>query len=296
MLNAFTKTRLLGQAVLAVSAFLVAGPMAPAHASSAPLYNELPETIKKAGKIHVAADKLPPYRISSEDGRKVEGLEVELIQALEKQLGIPFETSIVANGPAIFTGIDTGRYDISFGPALATAEREKRYDIIPWLLSKPAFVLPAQHGLKTKSLMDLCGRRISVMTGSAAIREIEIMDGLCEKAGQKKVQQVVMPDQNATLLAAQSGRADAFSMQYAAALYLLKTRPGEYTVQTDESNSLTTLRLGMILKSGSALSPVMQKAMQNLLDNGEYKRILQNWGLDPASIDTIQLNPNSQKR
>ena len=221
---------------------------------------------------------------------------MELIQALEKQLGIPFETSIVANGPAIFTGIDTGRYDISFGPALATAEREKRYDIIPWLLSKPAFVLPAQHGLKTKSLMDLCGRRISVMTGSAAIREIEIMDGLCEKAGQKKVQQVVMPDQNATLLAAQSGRADAFSMQYAAALYLLKTRPGEYTVQTDESNSLTTLRLGMILKSGSALSPVMQKAMQNLLDNGEYKRILQNWGLDPASIDTIQLNPNSQKR
>lgn len=198
MLNAFTKTRLLGQAVLAVSAFLVAGPMAPAHASSAPLYNELPETIKKAGKIHVAADKLPPYRISSEDGRKVEGLEVELIQALEKQLGVPFETSIVANGPAIFTGIDTGRYDISFGPALATAEREKRYDIIPWLLSKPAFVLPAQHGLKTKSLMDLCGRRISVMTGSAAIREIEIMDGLCEKAGQKKVQQVVMPDQNAT--------------------------------------------------------------------------------------------------
>ena len=296
MLNAFTKTRLLGQAVLAVSAFLVAGPMAPAHASSAPLYNELPETIKKAGKIHVAADKLPPYRISSEDGRKVEGLEVELIQALEKQLGVPFETSIVANGPAIFTGIDTGRYDISFGPALATAEREKRYDIIPWLLSKPAFVLPAQHGLKTKSLMDLCGRRISVMTGSAAIREIEIMDGLCEKAGQKKVQQVVMPDQNATLLAAQSGRADAFSMQYAAALYLLKTRPGEYTVQTDESNSLTTLRLGMILKSGSALSPVMQKAMQNLLDNGEYKRILHNWGLDPASIDTIQLNPNSQKR
>lgn len=296
MLRAVLKNRLQMLAALTASALLASAQLAPAHASSAPLYNELPESIKKAGRIHVAADKLPPYRITSEDGRKMEGLEVELTQALEKQLGVPFETTVVANGPAIFTGIDTGRYDISFGPALATAEREKRYDIIPWLLSKPAFVLPAQHGLKTKSLMDLCGRRISVMTGSAAIREIEIMDGLCEKAGQKKVQQVVMPDQNATLLAAQSGRADAFSMQYAAALYLLKTRPGEYTVQTDESNSLTTLRLGMILKSGSALSPVMQKAMQNLLDNGEYKRILQNWGLDPASIDTIQLNPNSQKR
>lgn len=45
----------------------------------------------------------------------MKGLEVELMQALQKQLGVPFETTVVANGPAIFTGVDTGRYDISFG-------------------------------------------------------------------------------------------------------------------------------------------------------------------------------------
>ncbi|WP_169294667.1 transporter substrate-binding domain-containing protein [Advenella sp. EE-W14] len=297
MLRSFMKKRLLRQVVLATSSLLTAGYALTTHAnSSAPLYKELPEAVKKAGKIHVAGDQLPPYRITAEDGRTMKGLEVELMQALQKQLGVPFETTVVANGPAIFTGVDTGRYDISFGPALATAEREKRYDVIPWLLSKPAFILPTQHGLKTEKILDLCGRRISVMSGSAAIREVEIMDGMCEKAGLKKTQQIVMPDQNSTLLAAQSGRADAFSMQYAAALHLLKTRPGEYTAQTDETNTLTTLRLGMILKNNSPLSPVMVTAMQNLVDNGEYQKILDNWGLAPASIDVIQLNPNSNKR
>lgn len=263
---------------------------------AAPLYSSLPPAIQKAGKIQVVADLMPPYRITAADGKTLTGLEAELIDALEKQLGVDMETTIVANGPAVFTGIDTGRYDLSFGPALATAEREKRYDMIPWLISTPAFVIPTQHGFKTQKLLDLCGARISVMSGSAAIREIEALDKLCAQANLKTVQQVVMPDQNATLMAAQSGRSDAFSMQFAAALHLLKTRPGEYTVQTDETGTLTTLRLGMILKSGAALSPVMVQAMQSLVDGGEYLAILDRWGLAPAAISAIQLNPNSQPR
>lgn len=283
-------------ASLALLALIAATPLAAAPNPQAPLFNALPAAVQQAGKIQVVADMMPPYRIAGSDGKSLTGLEAELIDALETQLGVDMETTIVANGPAVFTGIDTGRYDVSFGPALATAEREKRYDMIPWLISKPAFVIPTQHGFTTQKLLDLCGRRISVMSGSAAIREIEALDKLCQAAGLKTVQQIVMPDQNATLLAAQSGRADAFSMQFAAALYLLKTRQGEFTVQTDETDTLTTLRLGMILKSGSALSPVMVKAMQALVDNGQYAAILDRWGLAPAAVRVIQLNPNSQPR
>ena len=283
-------------ASLALLALVAATPLAAAPNPQAPLFNALPAAVQQAGKIQVVADMMPPYRIAGSDGKSLTGLEAELIDALETQVGVDMETTIVANGPAVFTGIDTGRYDVSFGPALATAEREKRYDMIPWLISKPAFVIPTQHGFKTQKLLDLCGRRISVMSGSAAIREIEALDKLCQAAGLKTVQQIVMPDQNATLLAAQSGRADAFSMQFAAALYLLKTRQGEFLVQTDETDTLTTLRLGMILKSGSALSPVLVKAMQALVDNGQYAAILERWGLAPAAIRVIQLNPNSQPR
>jgi len=280
-------------ATLAAAAFGIGG---MAQANPAPLYAELPPAIQKAGEISVVADLAPPYRIMAEDGRTLLGLEAELTKALEPLLGVPLKTTIVANGPAVFTGIDTGRYDVSFGPALATAEREKRYDMIPWLLSEPAFVLPVRHGFKTEKLIDLCGKRISVMSGSAAIREVEALDKRCASAGLKAVEQVIMPDQNSTLLAAQSGRSDAFSMQLAAALHLMKTRPDEYWVQTDDEKKLTVLNLGMILGHDSPLSPVMVKAMQTLVDNGEYGRILEQYGLRPAAIEAIRLNIHSQPR
>lgn len=289
-----TARPLLVTAALAGSTLLSAV-TAQAANPNAPLYSQLPPAIQKAGKIQVVADMLPPYRISGADGRSLTGLDAELTEALEKQLGVEFETTIVANGPAIFTGIDTGRYDFSFGPSLATAQREKRYDMIPWLLSTPAFVVPLQHGFKPQRITDLCGKKVSVMSGSAAICEIEMLDQLCLAQDKQKVQQVVMPDQNSVQLAAQSGRADAFSMQYAAALYLLKTRPGEYMVQIDDTNTLTTLLLGMILGKDSGLTPVLTQAMQNLVDNGEYLTILDRWGLAPAAVTKVVANPNSSQ-
>ncbi|MCK9511441.1 MAG: transporter substrate-binding domain-containing protein [Pigmentiphaga sp.] len=288
--------RHFGGTLAGILATAAVGFTGTALANPAPLYAELPAAVQKAGEISVVADIMAPYRIMGEDGRTLIGLEADLIKALEPLLGVPLTTTIVANGPAVFTGIDTGRYDISFGPALATAEREKRYDMIPWLLSEPAFVLPVRHGLKTEKLTDLCGKRISVMSGSAAIREVEALDKRCAETGLKSVEQVLMPDQNSTLLAAQSGRSDAFSMQLAAALHLLKTRPDEFWVQTDDAKQLTVLNLGMILRHDSPLSPVMAKAMQTLMDNGEYGRILEQYGLRQAAVPAIRLNIHSQPR
>ncbi len=255
----------------------------------APLYNQLPESVRKAGVIRIASDDYPPYRMTDANGQ-MQGLETDLLRAMEPLLGVRIEQVAVAGGAAALAGVDVGRYDFITGPALSSPQREKRFDIVTWLISKPAFIVPTTSNVKATGLLDLCGARISLMSGSASEFEVDTLSKKCTELDRKAITKISLPDQNASRLAAQSGRADAFSTALAAGLYLQKIRPNEYSVVTDDIDIFETLHLGAVFKRGSPLTPVFAAAMQKLVDSGEYETILENYGLRPAKVDRIVIN------
>lgn len=277
-------------AFAAVLAFAVTLPAS----ATAPLYDRLPTSIKASKTVKLVGDSFPPYRVVGEDGKTVAGVETDLVRALEPILGVRFEQTIVSNLPAILAGIDTGRYDLSSGPLLSTKPREERYDIVTWLLSKPAFMVPVAGGRKTSTLEDLCGLRISYAAGSSQEQYVKKVDDRCVAAKRPVTQPVPLPDQNATVLAAQAGRADVASMQLSAALYLQRQNPGKFNVQTDQTDQLGVLHLGFVTKKNSELTPVLHEALQQLWASGEYARILEKWGLGPAKADAPRINPSSR--
>lgn len=262
--------------------------------SAATLFERLPAPIKASKTIKLVGDSFAPYRTVGEDGKTVTGVETDLARALEPILGVKFEQTIVSNLPAILAGIDTGRYDLSTGPLLSTKPREERYDIVTWLVSKPAFMLPVAAGRKTQTLEDLCGLRVSFAAGSSQEQYMKKVDERCVAARRPATQPVPLPDQNATVLAAQAGRADVASMQLSAALYLQKQNPGKFHVQTDQTDQLGILHLGFVTKKNSELTPVLHDALRQLWASGEYDRILQKWGLGAAKADAPRVNPASR--
>jgi polar amino acid transport system substrate-binding protein len=266
----------------------------PAIAAASPLFERLPASVKSTRTITLVGDSFPPYRIVGEDGKTVTGVETDLARALEPILGVHFKQVIVSNLPAILAGIDTGRYDLSSGPLLATKEREQRYDIVTWLVSKPAFLLPTAGGHKTSTLEDLCGLRISYAAGPGQEPYLRKLDERCVAAKRPVTHLVALADQNAAVLAAQAGRSDVASMQLAAGLYLQRQNPGKFQVQTDQTNQLGILHLGFVMKKNSPLTPVLDDALKQLWASGEYARILEKWGLAPAKADAPRVNPNSQ--
>lgn len=281
--------------VLGALAALVwsAGP--GAFAQSAPLFGRLPESVRNAKVLRMVGDSFAPYRIVGDDGKTVTGIDADMAKALEPLLGVKIELSIVSNLPAMLAGIDTGRYDLSAGPLLSTKPREERYDILTWLLSKPAFVLPVSGGRKTSRLEDLCGLRIAFPAGSAQEAYANKVSERCLGNKAQPMQMVPLSDQNATILAVQSGRADVSGMQLAAALYLQQRNPGRFTIQTDETDGLGILHQGFVLKKGSEISPVLLDALKQLWVSGEYGRIMEKWGLALAKAPEPRLNPSSGK-
>ncbi len=257
------------------------------------LFDRLPAEIKASKTIKLVGDSFAPYRIVGADGKTVTGLETDLARALEPILGVKFEQTIVSNLPAMLAGLDTGRYDLSTGPLLSTKPREERYDIVTWMISKPAFIVPVASGRKTTKLEDLCGLSLSYAAGSSQEPYALKVSERCVAAGQPALKLVPLPDQNATVLAAQSGRADVASMQLSAALYLQTQNPGKFHVQTDQTDALGILNLGFVSKKGSGVAPVLLDGLKQLWASGEYNKILTKWGLTAAAAPGPRLNPSS---
>jgi polar amino acid transport system substrate-binding protein len=278
--------------LMAAAALALAAGHANAQAN-APLFDKLPASIKASKTIKLVGDSFAPFRIVGADGKSVTGIETDLARALEPMLGVKFEQNIVSNLPALLAGIDTGRYDLSSGPLLSTKPREERYDIVTWLLSKPAFVLPVAAGRKTAKLEDLCGLRMAYAAGSSQEQYNNRISERCKAAKLPELQLVPLQDQNATVMAAQAGRADAVSMQLSAALYLQTQSPGKFSIQTDQTDALGVLHLGFVTKKGSELSPVLLEALKRLWASGEYQKILGKYGLAAAAASEPRLNPTT---
>ncbi|MBO9516414.1 MAG: transporter substrate-binding domain-containing protein [Variovorax sp.] len=279
---------------LVAAAFCLGALPAAAQDNGPSLFSRLPANVQATKVVRMVGDSFAPYRIVGDDG-KVTGVESDLARALEPLLGVKIEQTIVNGLPAIIAGLDTGRYELSSGPLLSTRTREDRYDILPWLLSKPAYILPASAAGKVKRLEDLCGMRIAFSAGSVSEEYQKMLSQRCTSAGLPGVRDVALQEKDTIVMAMQSGRADAASIQLAAARYLQHLSPDKFHVQTDQTDALGVLNLGFVMKKGSPLAPVLLDAMKRLQASGQYTQILSKWGLETTQQPVMRLNPASSE-
>lgn len=258
--------------------------------AEAPLRDAVPAEYRKAGLLRFVGDSHPPYRNVNDERKITDGIDVDLAQALGRVLGLRIEHHVVNSLSATLAGLEAGRYDIALGPGLATTERQKRFDGVSWLYTKPSFVLPLGRPARYAAVNDFCGRKLSYVAGSVTERTVNRVNERCLKAGRPGVQHVPLVDGNMTLVATQAGRADAAGMTLTAALHAQRVNPELFAVFDDAKNELGIDLVGLFVTKRSGLGPVLLAAMQRLVDSGEYGRIMDRWGITAVAVKAPQLN------
>jgi polar amino acid transport system substrate-binding protein len=268
---------------------------APASAAGqAPALNAaLPAAVKDAGVIRFAGDSHPPYRTVGSDGA-VTGIDKDMQDALGRILGVKTEISIVDSLPSALQGMLSNRYDAFNGPVKATAEREKQFDSITWMTTKTSYVVPKASAAGIASTDDLCGKKVAIVTASIVEGQLNNLSAYCQKNGKAATEAVPLADTNATLLAAQSGRADAAGMTQAAAIDVTTQQKDAYSYVTQtEAQGATTDKLALLVPKSGGLGPVMLDAYKQLFTSGEYQQIMQKWGLSDVTVPEPVLNAGS---
>ncbi|NKQ51349.1 transporter substrate-binding domain-containing protein [Amycolatopsis sp. K13G38] len=260
------------------------------------LHNALPQQVKDSGVLKFAGDSHPPYRTVGTDGTTVTGIDKDFQDALGKLLGVRTETQIVTNLSAALQGMLSGRYDAFNGPVKATAEREQQFDTITWMTTRTSYVVPSNSTAGIKTVDDLCGKRVALVKASIVEDQLAKLSQYCTGKGKPAATALPLDDTNGTLLATQAGRADAAGMTQAAAIDVTSQQKGSYSYVTQtEAQGATADDLALLVPKSSGMGQVMLKAFQQLFDNGEYRRIMQQWGLTDVMVAAPLLDVATSK-
>ncbi len=270
-----------------------AGPGAGSpSASSAPLAAELPEAIRKAGVLRVGSDiAYAPVEFFDTDGKTAIGIDPDLGKALGAQLGVDF---VFQNGTfdGLITSLRAKRIDLVMSALSDTAERQKLIDFVDYFTAGTSILVKKGNPEGIKSLDDFCGRTIALQRGTTQEDVAKAQVTKCQQAG-KPLKVLAFDRDTEALLQVKQGRAVADMNDFPVAAYNAKTAGGGNDFEVvGEQIEAGPYGIG-VRKEDTQLRGALQKALQAIIDNGEYAKVLEKWNVAQGAVKTATVNGGS---
>ncbi|MBQ1092127.1 ABC transporter substrate-binding protein [Streptomyces sp. B93] len=267
--------------------------------SAAPLADKLPQSIRDKGVIRVGSDiAYAPVEFKDESGKTV-GIDPDLADAMGKQLGVKFEFE---NGTfdTLLTGLRSNRYDIAMSAMTDTKERQEGIDsetgkkvgegvdFVDYFTAGVSIYTKKGDDQGIKTWSDLCGKKLVVQRGTVSEDLAKDEAKKCP-SGKKLTIEAFDNDQQAqTRLRA--GGADAGSSDFPVAAYAVKTSGGGNDFQL-VGEQVEAAPYGIaIAKDQAELRDAIKAAMDAVIENGEYTKVLEKWGVTEGAVDEAVVN------
>jgi polar amino acid transport system substrate-binding protein len=245
-----------------------------------------PRAASSEPALRIATDAThPPHDFLDKKGKLV-GWENELMYAIADKMGRDVVYSKVGFATLI-PGLQAGRYDMVFANMGITPERLQAVDMVTAFESGQAFLGNKAKGLKVDKLEDLCGISIGVTRGSTQAQLSEEQSAKCVADGKPAVQIKTFQSGDEIILAVESGRVDIYWTAQPIAQY--------YSTQPDSVLEIAGLvpiarsKTAIALPKGSELTEPVRKALQAVIDDGTYMKILKKWNLQDNAIKTAEI-------
>ncbi|MVO89579.1 transporter substrate-binding domain-containing protein [Streptomyces sp. p1417] len=248
----------------------------------------LPADVRDRGTLRLAASVggTPPSAVHLPDGRTVVGQDIDFADAVAKVLGVRLKRE-TASFEAILPSLGSGKYDLGTGNFGVTDERRRTIDFVTYINDGQGFAVRADSKLKkVTDFEQLCG--LNVATGAGTTFEVTLEDNkhVCADAGKKPYSVKTYAEQGAIWPSLQQGRSDVVMSTINGLRYAVKQQEGLRFL-----GEYHRLDVGFAFKKGTKLAPAFQAAVDRLIEDGTYDRILKKWGTLPSAIDRSRISP-----
>lgn len=251
----------------------------------------VPPAIASAGVLKVGSNiQNPPNNFYDQDGKTPLGSEVDLIKAIAAKLGLKAEHSDMAFS-SLITSLETGRVDVTMAAMNDTAERQQKIDFVDYFTSGITIMVQKGNPQGVKSVDDLCGKGIAVNLGSSQEQFGKEQSQKCVAAGKPEVTLSVTDSDTGNQNQLRTGRVAAILNDLPTAVYVAKTAgDGQYF----EVVPLAPINGGPygigVNKQNAKLSEAIKGALQSLIDDGTYDKILTTWDIKQGAITKAAIN------
>ncbi|NSZ60137.1 transporter substrate-binding domain-containing protein (plasmid) [Agrobacterium tumefaciens] len=221
-----------------------------------------------------------------DDSGNPTGYFYDIATEAAKRLGATVEITS-GDFAAVIPAIQSGKFDTAVGLD-ATVARQEVVDVVSHVIAGYRLLVPAKSTTPdTQDLTAFCGLTIALLASHPAQGTFEETSKKCEAEGKKPITVSLYPDRAATFLAVKSVRADGTAGYTGENGWLLRKDPDLKVI----GPIFDTTYAGVPLKKGSEGAVFWQKAINSLIADGTYAKILTKYGVEDVAIPESLINP-----
>lgn len=261
---------------------LVAGATLAAQAQT------LPERIAKTKTIKIAVNAIyPPMEYKDPESGKLIGFDVDLGNALAKELGVTLEWQEAAFEQLI-PSLQTGRVDMILSGLNDRPARRETMDFVDYLNSGVQFYTLASRSTLNQPL-DLCGKTVGTSRSTAFPAEIKTWsDANCVAAGKPAITVEGTSDNAAARAQLKQERFEGGAQGSETVPYAMTLEPGIYKPLGAPFGGA---QQGIAFaKADTQLRDAVLAAFKKLIADGTYASIVAKWKLQASAVKQAAAN------
>jgi polar amino acid transport system substrate-binding protein len=275
---------------------------AAAPTTAAPTTAALPTApaneLVTAGTLTVCSDTSYPPQESLDANNKPVGSDIDLATEIAKRLGLQLAVKSTVFD-TIIPALTGGSCDIIISAQTITASRQQAVDMIPYFAAGQSFVVLKGNPNNITAITDMCGKAVAAEKGTVEADHIAgtgdytattSLDAQCKTAGKPDITLKVFAADTDALLALQAGTVVAHFTDEPVAGYEVAKGNGAFELLPPS----LTLERGAegisVTKNHPELRDAVKAALQAMIDDGTYLKILTTWGVQSGAVTST--NPS----
>ncbi|MEV8374400.1 ABC transporter substrate-binding protein [Kribbella sp. NPDC056861] len=254
----------------------------------------LPAKVRERGSLIVGfgfGAGSPPLGFIADDNKTPIGLELDIAYLVTGALGLKPDVQ-VTSWENLFIGLDSAKYDVGFTNITVTEKRKQKYDFATYRKDDLAFEAKKGGSWKVTEGKDIAGKTIAVGTATNQEKILVDWNEANVKAGLPAATIKYFQSQSDTYLALSSGRLDAYFGPNPSIAYHIQTS-GQTESIGKFSGAGPTLQglIAATTKKDSGLVQAYQAALNAVIADGSYAKVLERWNVANEAIEKSEINP-----
>lgn len=248
----------------------------------------VPQAVKDKGTLVIGTDaSYAPSEFLAGDGKTVQGFDVDLFNAVAKKLGLKTDWQ-PAKFDSIITGVQGKKYDMGVSSFTVNAERMQQVNMVSYFNAGTQWAA-APGNPKGVDPQKPCGLTVAVQKATVQQEEdLPPKQKACKAEG-KPIKVLVYEGQDQATAAVGSGKADAMLADSPVVAYAVKQSGGKIEAVGDIYDAAP---YGYVVpKDQAGLADAIVAALKSLDADGDYKKVLEQWGVDAGAITDFAVNP-----
>lgn len=267
----------------------------PTPSVDSSLKSMLPADVQKSGQITIATN--PPYAPmesfdtdTSAVSTTLIGADIDLGRAIGQVLGVKVKF-VTAPFADIIPDVADGHEDLGMSALTVTAARTKVVDFVSYLTAGTKVLVKAGNPKDVSGADDLCGLEVGVEHDTVQVTQLASWSKTCTSSQKPAISVKKYDTQPKADDALRDGRVQAVVADSPVVDYAVKKHDDTFAAAGD---AVEEAPYGIAVKQGSGdFTKALQSAINNLIEDGTYKAILDEWGISSGAIDKSEINPSS---